>query len=77
MIVKTVTTTYSKNYVEINAKYICKCGHTFYRKNRDWFTLNPLSTLDYNASRNKIKEEQSKRIRECPRCSEKVKPKVL
>jgi hypothetical protein len=76
MLNRTVTT-YPKHYVEVRAKYTCKCGHTFYRKNRDWFTCSPLNTIGYNSSRNRIREEQSKRVRECPMCNDKITPKII
>ena len=69
------TTTYPKHYVEISAKYYCKCGHKFYRNNRDWFTVNPLNTNDYNTSRNELKGTLKKKVRNCPKCGSVVKPK--
>lgn len=76
MMSRTVTT-YPKHFVEVSVRYSCKCGHTFYRKNRDWFTVSPLNTVGYRTSRSKIKEEQSKRVRDCPKCGTAVKPTVL
>jgi hypothetical protein len=66
--------TFPKHYVEINAKYYCKCGHKFYRKNRDWFTVNPLNTMDFNQSREELKNRLKKKIRACPKCGNKIKP---
>ena len=72
--IKTVTT-YPKHYVEINARYYCKCGHKFYRKNRDWFTVNPLNTSEYNECVKTLKNKLTKKVRNCPKCSNPVKPK--
>ena len=75
MLVATTTTTYPKRYVEISAKYECKgCGHKFYRKNRDWFTINPLCTEDFNTIRQKLSNELKVKIRNCPKCQTEVKP---
>lgn len=72
---KSVKETYPKHYVEINCRYHCQCGHKFYRKNRDWFTVNPLNTKSYNESRKEILERMKKKIRKCPQCKNTVKPK--
>ena len=74
MLRRTVTT-YPKHYVEINAKYTCKCcGYKFYRKNRDWFTINPLSNSDFNTARKDAIERVTKKVRQCPKCNTEVKP---
>lgn len=74
MMIKTVTT-YPKHYVEVNAKYHCGvCGHRFYRKNRDWFTVNPLNSSDYNTARESILSNMKKKVRSCPKCHQDVKP---
>lgn len=73
--IESVKVTYKKQWVEVPAKYACKgCGNKFYRKNRDWFTVNPLSTDDYNTARNKKRKEQEQRVRPCPKCGADVKP---
>lgn len=72
---KRVKETYQKHYVEVNCRYHCRCGNKFYRKNRDWFTVNPLNTKDYNESRKEILERMKKKVRNCPICKKPVKPK--
>lgn len=70
-----IVTTYQKHYVEINAKYHCKgCGHRFYRKNKDWFTINPLCSSDFNTARGNTLERMTKKVRQCPKCDTEVKP---
>jgi predicted RNA-binding Zn-ribbon protein involved in translation (DUF1610 family) len=69
-----ITTTYPKRYVEINAKYCCSCGHKFYRKNRDWFTINPLCTEEFNIVRQKLANALKIKTRNCPKCGSEVKP---
>jgi ribosomal protein L37AE/L43A len=70
-----VKMTFVKNWVEVYKKYHCKkCGYRFYRKNRDWFTLNPLNPDDFNTCRERRKKELEKKIRYCPKCSTEVKP---
>lgn len=74
MFIKTKTI-YPKHYVEVNCRYHCLCGRKFYRLNRDWFTVNPLNTKDYNESRKQILERMKKKVRDCPKCGNPVKPK--
>jgi ribosomal protein S27AE len=70
-----ITMTFTKNYVTVNKKYHCKkCGFRFYRKNRDWFTINPLSTSDYNTAREEKRKAMEVKVRECPKCREIVIP---
>jgi len=61
-------TTFAKNTVSVSAKYKCDCGHKFTRKNSDWYTINPFNTNTPDECRKKIREEQSKRKRNCPKC---------
>jgi len=76
MMSRTVTT-YPKHYVEISARYNCKCGHKFYRKNRDWFTINPLNHDGYNTSRKNLINKLKNKERDCPKCGATVKAKAI
>ena len=68
-------TTYPKHSIGVDAKYKCtKCGHRFYRKNNDWFTVNPLSNSDYNTARKETLERMKNKVRKCPKCDTEVKP---
>ena len=66
--------TFQKVTVAISAKYKCKCGHKFTRKNSDWFTINPFNTKTPEELRRDLLDKQSKRVRECPKCKEECSP---
>lgn len=64
-----------RQFVEISARYECKgCGHRFYRKNREDFSVNPLNTNEYNTRRKDLIAKLSAMVRECPKCKTKVNP---
>lgn len=76
--VKSIKDSIVKTWVEIKARYCCKsCGHTYYRNNRGWFSVNPLHVEEYNDARQKLNSDLSKKIRKCPKCSCDVKPQRL
>ena len=45
-----------------------KLKHKFTRKNSDWFTINPFNTKTPDECIKEIRETQSKRKRNCPKC---------
>lgn len=65
--------TFPKRWISIVADYACSCGHKFRRNNRDWYTDNPFH--DSKESAEKIRLEQRKRVRPCPKCKKQLKPK--
>jgi ribosomal protein S27AE len=67
---RTIHTTFKKNYVEVNAKYKCgDCGFKFYRKNRDWFTMTFMNVdKSYDDLYKEFKEKLKIRTRQCPKC---------
>lgn len=66
--------TFPKQYVRVNKKYTCKCGHKFQRANSDWFTNNPFNPKSDSECRQDIIKAQSKKIRKCPKCKSDCKP---
>jgi hypothetical protein len=70
-----VRTTYAKHTVCYNAKYKCPgCGHTFYRKNSDWFTMSPFNKSSISESQRITLDKCKQKIRCCPKCQTEVKP---
>lgn len=69
-----VTTHYQQNYVRDTVKYACKCGHKFTRVNSDWFTLNPLHNKTFEECTAEYHKKNKERVRDCPKCKQKVKP---
>lgn len=70
----TTRMTYDKIVVIVKNKYHCNCGHKFYRKLTDWFTMNPLNKKTKEECRAEIKESLSNRAKYCPKCKESVLP---
>ena len=70
----TMRMTFAKNTVSVSAKYKCECGHKFTRKNSDWFTINPFNRKTPDECVKEIREEQSKRKRNCPKCKRECSP---
>lgn len=67
--------TFPKKTVRVDNTYHCTCGHKFYRKLSDWFTINPFNSKPEHECRQEIKERLLATTKTCPKCKQEVPPK--
>lgn len=66
--------TFKKQWVEANCKYICDCGNVMYRKNRDWFTMNPFNKKSFQECQQEMFEKLTRKKRNCNQCGSEIYP---